>query len=186
MRENGPAAHSPPLTYLLTFGCYGTWLPGDARGWVDRSRGVHRGGYRNPSTALANRARALMHDSPYNFDRRAAQTVLRAIHEVCVEREWQLLAAHVRSTHVHCVVAGVTSPNRTVADFKAYASRALNLVEGRRTRWAREGSTRRLPTAGAVETAIRYVICGQGEPMAVYCSDRITNAGAKDAPVSPP
>ena len=127
-----------------------------------------------------------MRSAPYNLDRRSASLVLHAIEEVCSVRAWQLIAAHVRSTHVHCIVAGLEHPNRAIADFKAYASRALNLVEGRRTRWAREGSTRRLPTAGAVETAIRYVISGQGEPMAVYCSDRVADIGAKDAPVSPP
>jgi len=98
------------LTFLLTFRCYGSWLPGDARGWVDRSRGDHRGGYKNPSIALTRRSRQEMTDSPYRLDRSSAQIVLRAIHEVCGFRVWPLIAAHVRATHVHCIVADVTDP----------------------------------------------------------------------------
>lgn len=156
------------LTYLLTFRCYGTHLPGDARGWVDRARGDHRGGFRDPSVALEQHAREQMSDPVYRLDRAASQVVLTAMREVCSVRQWPLLAAHVRTTHVHCVVDAATEPNRVIADFKAYASRALNRAEGFRRRWAREGSTRRLPTPAAIRSAIRYVVEGQGEPMAVY------------------
>jgi hypothetical protein len=98
--------------------------------------------------------------------------VLEALREVCIVRDWQLIAAHVRSTHVHCVIGGVEQPNRAVADFKAYASRALNKAEGYRKRWAREGSTRRLPNPASIDAAVRYVVDGQGEAMAVYVSQR--------------
>lgn len=156
------------MTYLLTFRCYGTHLPGDARGWVDRTRGDHRGGARAPNAGLERYARSLLRDEPNWIDRDAAAIVLAAIREVCAFRGWQLVAAHVRSTHVHCVVGGVDQPNRAIADFKAYSSRQLNLVEERRLRWAREGSTRRLLTCAAVDAAVRYVVQGQGEPMAMF------------------
>ena len=54
---------------------------------------------------------------------------------------------------------------------KAYASRALNehVLDGPgRRRWARHGSTRYLWTGDAVRAAIRYVVCEQGESMAVF------------------
>ena len=156
------------MTYLLTFRCYGTHLPGDARGWVDRTRGDHRGGFHEPCTALERSARERMLHAPYRMDRNTAQTVLQAIVEVCAVRDCQLMAAHVRSTHVHCVVGGIPRPNRAVADFKAYASRALNLAQGYRKRWAREGSTRPLPNSAAVQAAVNYVVDGQGDAMAVH------------------
>jgi hypothetical protein len=35
--------HEPPLpaplAYFITWGTYGTWLPGDQRGWVEYRRG---------------------------------------------------------------------------------------------------------------------------------------------------
>jgi REP element-mobilizing transposase RayT len=157
------------LTYLLTFCCYGTHLPGSP-GWVDRTRGDHRGGYGETSAALERHARAHMLHAPYTLNRRCACSVLDAMREVCAIRDWQLVAAHVRSTHLHCVVDGVKCPNRAIADLKAHASRALNRTEKHRKRWAREGSTRRLPNAAAVVAAVRYVVDGQGDAMAVYVS----------------
>ncbi len=158
------------LTYLLTFCCYGTRLPGSP-GWVDRTRGDHRGGYGETSDALARHSQAHMVHAPYMLKGRSACRVLEAMREVCVIRDWQLFAVHVRSTHVHCVVNGPVHPNRAVAEFKAYASRALNVTEGYRKRWAREGSTRRLPSSGAILAAVRYVVKGQGEAMAVYVAN---------------
>lgn len=160
------------LIYLLTFCCYGTHPPGDARGRVDRARGDRRGGFREPSAPLELYATEHMLHAPYTLNARTADIVLEAIREVCIVRDWQLIAAHVRNTHVHCVVGGVEQPNRAIADFKAYASRALNKTEGYRKRWAREGSTRRLPNATSVDAAVRYVMYGHGEAMAVYASQR--------------
>ena len=59
-------------------------------------------------------------------------------------------------------------------DFKAYASRALNRVEAweqRRKRWARHGSTRWLWKDQDVRDAVRYVVEGQGEAMAVFLGE---------------
>jgi hypothetical protein len=36
-RENEAAAD--PLAYFLAWSTYGTWLPGDERGWVEYARG---------------------------------------------------------------------------------------------------------------------------------------------------
>ena len=110
----------------------------------------------------------------YRLDLTEARAVLEAMREVCVFRDWRLLAAHVRATHVHAVVDRVVLPNRAIAAFKAYASRALNRLERRQPRWAREGSTRSLPTEAAIRAAVRYVADRQGEPMAVYVLDRYT------------
>jgi REP element-mobilizing transposase RayT len=119
-----------------------------------------------------------MSENTYKFRWDAAKTVLHVLREVCAVRDWQLIAAHVRSTHVHCIVGGVARPNRAVGDFKAYASRALNQLEGHQKRWAREGSTRSLQTSAAIRAAVRYVAEGQGEPMAVYVSDRTVDDAA--------
>src|SRR6266496_3146556 len=70
---------------------------------------------------------------------------IQAIQEVCGYRGWNLLAAHVRSNHVHTVVEAEAEPERVMNDFKIYASRRLtrmSLDEPNRKRWARHGSTR--------------------------------------------
>jgi REP element-mobilizing transposase RayT len=94
--------------------------------------------------------------------------------ERCRERQWSLLAAHVRTNHVHIVVEAEARPERVMNDLKSFASRCLNahgLDEPARKRWARHGSTRWLWKPENVSAAIRYVVDGQGNPMAVYLAD---------------
>jgi hypothetical protein len=58
-------------------------------------------------------------------------------------------------------------PGDAIADFKAYASRALNRAEPVEKRWARGGNARELATK-AVDAAVRYVVYGQGDAMEIY------------------
>jgi hypothetical protein len=72
------------------------------------------------------------------------------------------------------MVEAKAPPEKVMNDFKAYASRALNRLEGEEPsgrRWARHGSTRWLWKDRDVREAIRYVIEQQGKPMAVFLGD---------------
>jgi REP element-mobilizing transposase RayT len=158
------------MVYLITFGCYGCHLPGDQRGSVERRRGT-RGGYLDPSPHLQSHAQHLLKSPPLALNRADAGAVLEAIKEVCLYRQWLLLAAHIRSTHAHVVLnPGAAPPEKVIADFKAYASRKLNAQDGTRERWARGGNAARLSSDEAVRAAIRYVADRQGVPMAVFVS----------------
>ena len=89
-------------------------------------------------------------------------------------RGWNLLAAHVRTNHAHVIIEAEVPPEKVMNDFKAYASRALNWLDGSepsRRRWARHGSTRWPWKDQDVREAIRYVVEQQGEPMAVFLGD---------------
>jgi REP element-mobilizing transposase RayT len=113
----------------------------------------------------------LMEQAPYDLDRIRRNAVLEAIQEVCAHRSWGLLAAHVRSNHVHLVVDAEARAERVMGDCKAYASRRLNrmrLDEPNRKRWARHGSTRWLWEPAHVSAAIQYVVAEQGDAMAVF------------------
>lgn len=156
------------VTYLLTFSCYGTHLRGDEKGSWDRGRGAIE-----PSVALVEYGKRVMTHAEAGLELGESTIVLGAIREACLFRGWVLLAAHVRSTHVHVVVAGVAETSYAIRDFKAYSSGALN-KRGVRRRWARGGNARLLRDAGAVRAAVRYVVEGQGAPMAVYPSDSPT------------
>ena len=95
----------------------------------------------------------------------------------CVRnRGWGLLAAHVRSNHVHAVVQAEAPPERVMNYFKAYASRRLNqmrLDEPNRKRWARHGSTRWLWKPQHVSAAIQHVVGEQGDAMSVFESHEL-------------
>src|SRR5258706_14847510 len=116
-------------------------------------------------------AQQLMDQTPYFLDGRRRDAVLASLLERCSQREWSLLAAHVRTNHVHAVVEAEARPERVLNDLKSYASRYLNqagLDPSARKRWARHGSTRWLWKRENVSAAIRYVVDEQGEHMAVF------------------
>jgi hypothetical protein len=113
------------VVYFLTFNCYGTHLRGYEKGSVDRAR-EGRGGAIEPSAALVNYGKRTMTDAEARLDLDESFLVLSAIRKTCAFRHWTLLAAHIRSTHVHLVVDGSMEASCAIRDFKAYASRALN------------------------------------------------------------
>ena len=117
-----------------------------------------------------------MDQPPYHLDQIRRDAVLQAIQEVCGHRGWTLLAAHVRSNHVHAVVETETRPERIMSDFKAYASRRLNwmkLDQPNRKRWARHGSTRWLWKPHHVSAAIQYIVDEQGHTMSALESHEL-------------
>lgn len=156
------------MVYLLTFNCYGVWLPGDERGSIDRTRGDHRGGYIPPNHGLNQYCREVMKQPPYRLDLPRAQVVLDAIREVCLCRDWDLIAAHVRTTHAHVIVDRLRNVDRAIVDLKSYSSRALKSFGCKaEKRWARGGSTRPLSTTATLSAAIDYVLHRQGKPVAL-------------------
>jgi REP element-mobilizing transposase RayT len=164
------------VVYLITFACYGGHLHGGISGSVDRRHNA-------PGTPIleADPARVafeaeLMDQAPYRLDQIRRDAVLGSIQEVCVHRGWSLLAAHVRTNHVHTVVEAEVPPERITGDFKAYASRRLNamrLDEPNRKRWGRHGSTRWLWKPQHVSAAMQYVVAEQGEAMSVFESHEL-------------
>jgi REP element-mobilizing transposase RayT len=122
----------------------------------------------------AGAERRSMNQPPYEMDSESRAIVLQALAEVCSHRGWNLLAGHVRTNPVHVIVEAEVPPEKVMSVFKAYASRALNRLDGKepgRRRWARHGSTRWLWRDQDVREAIRYVVEQQGEPMAVFLGD---------------
>ena len=160
-----------PLAYLITFSCYGTWLHGNESGSVDRDHNLPGTPFLPPDGKRLEADRDRMDQPPYELDGRRCDVVLKAIQEVCTHRGWSLLAAHVRTNHVHVVVHALETPERVMNDFKAYASRRLNEggLDGRdRKHWTRHGNTRYLWKPEHVEAAIQYVVHEQGTPMSVF------------------
>jgi REP element-mobilizing transposase RayT len=160
-----------PLAYFITFTCYGSHLHGSDSGSVDRNNNAFKGRYIPSHPARRGAEEARMDHTPYSLDAPARDTVLQSIQQVCSHRSWTLIAAHVRTTHVHAVVQADKPPEAVMHDFKAYAARLLNQREENAPgikRWTRHGSTRYLWKDDEVAAAVDYVIAEQGEPMASF------------------
>jgi REP element-mobilizing transposase RayT len=151
-------------------------LHGDESGSVDRRHNLVGSRLLEPNAQRVMAERRNMLQQPYVLDQARRAIVLAAIQKHCAYRGWNLLAAHVRSNHVHTIVEAETLPERIMSEFKSYASRELNRVTSdgpERKRWARHGSTRWLWKDEDVRHALQYVIDEQGEPMALFIAEEL-------------
>jgi REP element-mobilizing transposase RayT len=158
--------------WLLTWRTYGTWLPGDERGFVDPvlDEQGHRVIHNIPGTPLdaANPhlhdySRAIMKGPAVYLNRDQAAVLLEQFQETARYRNWQLLAVAILPNHVHLIV-GVNEdpdPSTLLRDFKSYGSRRLNQrwpVPTSKTWWAESGSRRILKTEEHRIQAVQYVL----------------------------
>lgn len=162
-------------TYFITFSCYGHHLPGQP-GLVEAPWNQFGARLPDARLGLARDNRFRHKQAPFSLDPVDRGLVVEAVCEVCQFKNWHLLAAHVRTTHVHVVVDAESAPEVVMNVFKAYATRAMNVVRPDMCgwiRWARHGSTRYLWTKDSVDQAVGYVLDQQGARMAWYEAPRL-------------
>src|SRR4051794_8559842 len=117
--------------WLLTSTTYGTWLPGDERGFVSPvGDGPGPEGLPNtPGTpvdadmpGLARSAREHLKGPPVYLTRDHAEVLLAQLQETARYRGWLLLAVAIMANHFHLVVgvAGDPEPDKLLGDFKSY------------------------------------------------------------------
>jgi REP element-mobilizing transposase RayT len=150
-----------PLAYFITYTTYGTWLHGDERGSVDDRHNAVDTAWIDPDPDRYSAERAKMTQDAYRLDAARRAIVLDAIVEECRFRGWDLLAAHVRTNHVHMVIATDIDPVSVMTKCKAHASRRLNSAgfDGpERNRWTFHGSTKYLWRPDAVAGAVDYTL----------------------------
>jgi REP element-mobilizing transposase RayT len=114
------------IAYFYTWTTYGTWLPGDQRGWFRRGDGPQ-----SPSQFRERAARLRMSENAVVLNAIQRALVEKTIVDHCVLREWILHAVSCRSNHVHAVItADVKSIELPREQFKAWCSRKLNEQAG--------------------------------------------------------
>jgi len=158
-------------TWLLTSTTYGTWLPGDERGFVSRVRdkdghyvlhNIHGEPYDRDMPGLRLAAKGKLKCAPILLTKGQAVAVAEQFLETATHRGWGLITCAVMANHFHSVVEAPDEvPSADIlGDLKSYASRRLNRtwrkpVSG--TWWTESGSRRSLPDADAIRSATRYV-----------------------------
>ena len=155
--------------WLLTNSCYGTWLPGDERGFVGRVWEHRPGDPDAPRVAHAEQfsridreipgleaaAKSRLRGDPIRLDSARAASLLVQFRETASFRKWTLRAVAIMSNHFHIVVGvpGDPDPAKILGDFKSWGTRRLNAefgVPASGTWWTQSGSKRRLDAARAV------------------------------------
>ena len=98
MHEN--TTMQDPLAFFITWPTYGTWLPGDRRGWTE----FHHG-WKLPVRELERFCRASMTERQCLLTTAERAIVVEQVAETCDHRGWELFAVDCRSNHVHVVLA---------------------------------------------------------------------------------
>jgi hypothetical protein len=101
------------MRYFITFSCYGARLHGDEQGSVDRRHNVPGNRVIEADAKRASAERQKMTQTPHLLEKEGRAAVLQALREVAEHRSSNLLAAHVRTTHVHAIIEADFRPRKS-------------------------------------------------------------------------
>ena len=151
-----------PLGYFITWTCYGTWLPGDERGWTK-----WRKGDQVAQPLLMDWCKDQMTEESILLNTTQRDIVNAVVKDHCMKRGWTLHEVNCRSNHCHVVVTAPDCDGELVRDqLKAWATRRLKEDERnhgitedalREQWWTRNGSVRHLNSTESLEAAVLYV-----------------------------
>ena len=156
------------IAYFYTWTTYGTWLPGDERGWLK-----HFQGNRSSNKLIEFEAQLLMSESAITLNPSQRELVEKTIREHCAIRNWILHAVNCRTNHAHVVV---TANERKLPEpriqFKAWCTRRLKENERdanakdplRECWWTERGWDEYIDTDNELADVVAYVLEGQTIP----------------------
>jgi REP element-mobilizing transposase RayT len=146
---------SAPLAYFISWTTYGTWLPGDERGWVEGDTP----GIQAPDPGRREEAHGLMTEPSVTLDPAQREVVRATVEAHCRIRGWHLHAVNPRSNHVHVVVTAPVPPEVVMNQFKSWCSRRLNERRSAKREhwWTYHGSTKWINDEKYLRNAIQYV-----------------------------
>ena len=107
-------SHGVSVGHLLTWRTYGSWLPGDVRGWKP-----HREGFQSENRPLENYSQEHLRFAPVWLNRNQRQIIAETIVSHCKFRDWFCSAVTCQSNHVHVVLITTLAPRGAMARLKA-------------------------------------------------------------------
>ena len=143
-----------PVAYFITWTTFGTWLPGDERGW--QKWGV--GGIQPPNEIFREAARSKLKEAEFALSVQDRKIVELTIEKHCEIRNWTLHQVNARSNHVHVIVTAPGFNPKAVRDqFKAWCTRKLKASHSNRQRfWTEGASCRYIQHEEDLDAAIEY------------------------------
>ena len=160
---------------FITWTCYGTWLPGDERGFVSnkllpRGREGSEGRFVRKINVVGEephrddpytlqRAKTLQKHETAKLTKLLALCAAQAIIEAASDRDWMILRGALMATHVHVVVVRCPDDGpavRRVLKGNAQASLSDHVGQNRKW-WTKGGSNRYLHGSDSIHNTITYV-----------------------------
>ncbi len=158
-----------PFGLFITWTCYGTWLPGDERGYVSDTLLPHAGWeakenapgapYRADDPYARDRARQRQKQTAVLLSRSQARCVAKSLIETSQVRGWRILRGAVLANHTHVVLLDCPDDGPAVRRIlKGNSQAALSREHGQSRRWwTVGGSDRYLHGEEAINAAGQYV-----------------------------
>jgi len=158
-----------PFALLITWTCYGTWLPGDERGYVSNTVMPTRGflpkentpgtPYTRDDAYARQRARALQKQPTVLLSPSEALWVAEALVQAAHSRQWRILRGAIMANHLHVVITDCPDNGPAVRRIlKGNSQAALSAATGRQQRWWTAGGSDRYKHGNAaIGAAVQYV-----------------------------
>lgn len=144
------------IALFLTWTVYGTFLPGDCRGWRHRTKG-----HMPRRQALERWHHDRLQHPVITLNANMRFTVEEAVEEISTFRSWRLLAVSARSNHVHVVLESSNySPFLVRDQLKAKSTFELRRrfdIWRSRPVWSAKGDIEFLDNEQDIERCILYV-----------------------------
>ena len=158
-----------PFALLITWTCYGTWLPGDARGYVSNTH-LPGGGwspkenipgtpYTEDNPLTRHQTGKLLAQAPTWLSVEQAHCAALELVKATAKRNWRILRAALMANHVHVVIRDCPDDGPAVRRVLKGTTQAKlsDLVGENRSWWTRGGSDRYLHGDNAILGAMNYV-----------------------------
>jgi REP element-mobilizing transposase RayT len=163
-----------PFALHITWTCYGTWLPGDPRGYVSHTYSdgaIYKPKANIPGTAYTRddrrtykMARACQKGETVRLNSAQARVVCECLEKAARERDWRIMRAAIMANHAHVVIMDCPDNGPPVRRILKGVSQAdLCKHFGRNQRWWTGGGSDRYKKGDeAVMAAIGYVADQKG------------------------
>ncbi|MEM6333506.1 MAG: hypothetical protein AAF823_09240 [Planctomycetota bacterium] len=136
------------LATMVTTTTYGTWLPGDVRGYVEDGRVLPGDPFR------ANESKRIMRSGAVYLDEDEQDAALRGLIAACEEFGYRLIAVSIESWHAHALLShGGDSVTKVVGRLKNRMRQAI----GRGRVWAKGYDKRYCFSEAEVLTRRAYI-----------------------------
>ena len=147
------------LGYMLTWTTYGTWLQGDARGYVKNGK-IFPGDKILHASNLSK-----LCNGPINLSAAQRLAVRAAILTEADKLGQKILALAVASNHIHLVAEYIPKPvGRVVSHYKNAARLTLRITGGTDRWWSKGYDKRYCFDAHSLQSRIAYVSTHRKNP----------------------